>query len=186
MSRARKAMTDHGRPDPDLASELRESAGREWAEEAAEDERLTEQMRRRRLGLSELMAEMVNRGDRVSVEFGGHSFSGAVVASGDDVARIEGPGQVADVRLDRARWSVLVAADPSDHTGQPVESFMALLRTFEADDSLVRLALGGGDMVIGRVKVVGEDHVEMADVDDRQIYVPLGMIFAAIRSIDYH
>ena len=31
---------DYGRqPDPDLASELRQGAGREWKEEAAEDER---------------------------------------------------------------------------------------------------------------------------------------------------
>ncbi len=186
MSRARKDMNEGEQPDPDLAAQLRQSAGREWSEEAAEDERLTELLRRRRLELKDLMAELVNRGDRVSVEFGGHSFSGAVAAAGEDFARIMGPGQVADVRLDRARWSVIVSGDPTDEPAGAVESFMALLREFEAGNEIVRLALPGGDMVIGTIVVVAPDHVEMADVDDRRLYVPVEMILATIRSTDFH
>lgn len=179
-------MSPEHEPDPDLAAELRQSAGREWAEEAAEDERLTELLRRRRTPLRDAMAELVSRGDRVSVEFGGHSFSGALVASGEDFATIMGPGQVADVRLDRARWSILVAGDPVGQHGIDVETFVALLRTFEADRSNVRLALPEGDMVIGRIVVVATDHVEMADVDERRLYIPTEMILGVIRSIEFH
>ena len=94
-------------PDPGLASELRLGAGKEWTEEAAEDERLTELHRRRRMTLGDHAREMVNRGDWVSVEFGGHSFGGAVTVAWDDYVTVDGPGQVAEIKLDEARWSVL-------------------------------------------------------------------------------
>lgn len=179
-------MSGEHEPDPDLAAELRQSAGREWAEEAAEDERMAETLRRRRLAMTEVMAELLARGDRVSVEFGGHSFSGAVAGVASDFARIQGPGQVADIRLDTARWSILVSGDPGSRSEVAVDSFMALLREFESDKSKVRLALPGGDIVIGSLSVVATDHVEMSDVDDRRLYIPIGMILAAIRSMDFH
>ena len=59
-------------PDPHLAAELRQGAGREWAEEAAEDEQLTELLRRRKLELADVVRDLAHRGGRVSVEFGGH------------------------------------------------------------------------------------------------------------------
>lgn len=185
MSRARKAM-DYGRqPDPNLASELRQGAGREWSEEAAEDERLTELHRRRRLTLSDQAKEFVNRGDRVSVEFSGHAFGGAVVAAGEDYATIEGPGQSADVRLNVARWSVLPSDQPAETNPRAAESFRALLHEHSAADHVVRLALPGGDMVIGRVTVVAEDHVELDDPDQRRLVVPMKLILAVVRSSDH-
>lgn len=179
-------MENRPDPDPNLASELRQGAGREWAEEAAEDERLTELQRRRRLTLTDQAKELVNRGDRVSVEFGGHSFSGAVVSGGEDFATVEGPGQIADIRLATGRWSLL----PSDHPSQPSpggpESFRAMLHQYSAADENVRLALPGTDMVIGKLKVVAEDHIEMDDVDNRRLIVPIQMILAVVRSSDFH
>ncbi len=171
-------------PDPDLASELRQSAGREWAEEAAEDERLTELHRKRRLGLADQAKELVNRGDRVSVEFGGHSFSGAVTSSGEDYATIEGPGQTADVKLDEARWSVLLTDKPPETRPSGAESFRALLHEHSAAERNIRLALPGGDMVIGRVEVVAEDHVALLDVDGRRLIVPMNLILAVVRASD--
>ncbi|HZD24443.1 MAG TPA: hypothetical protein VE569_13750 [Acidimicrobiia bacterium] len=173
-------------PDPSLASELRQSAGREWAEEAAEDERLTELQRRRRLTLSDQAKELVNRGDRVSVEFGGHSFSGAVVSAGEDFATIEGPGQIAEIRLAKARWSVLASDQPAEGGPGGVESFRALLHQHSAAEQAVRLALPGGDMVIGTLKIIAEDHIEMDDVDGRRLIVPLDMILGVVRSSDFH
>jgi len=170
-------------PDPNLASELRQGAGREWAEEAAEDERLTELHRRRRMTLADLGREFVNKGDRVSVEFGGHSFSGAVSQAGEDYVSIEGPGQAADVRLAEARWSVLPSDGPSgrSHVGG-AETFKALLDEHSASQKVVRLALPGGDMVIGAVGVVTDDHIEMTDVDERRLIVPMSMILGVVRS----
>ena len=173
-------------PDPNLASELRQGAGREWTEEAAEDERLTELHRQRRLTLADRAKEFVNRGDRVSVEFSGHTFGGAVVAAGEDYVTIEGPGQTADIRMSAARWSVL----PGERSTTPgvagAESFRAVVHQHSATRQTVRLALPGGDMVIGALAVIAEDHVEVDDVDHRRLIVPFQMILGVVRSSDPH
>lgn len=169
-----------------MASELRQLAGRRWAEEAAEDERLSEKLRRRQTGLAEMMAEFASRGDRVSTEFGGHTFSGSVVEVGSDFATILGPGQVADIRLATAKWSVLVSAEPAEPRDRGVDSIVALLKLYEAEGTNLRLALPGGDMVIGMISVVASDHVEVADVDDRLFYVPIELVLGIIRSTDFH
>jgi hypothetical protein len=173
-------------PDPNLASELRQSAGREWNEETAEDERLTELHRRRKLTLANQAKELVNRGDRVSVEFGGHSFSGALSWAGEDFATIEGPGQSADIRLEAARWSVLTTDQPAEAGPPGAESFRALLHEYSASTHVVRLTLPGGDMVIGRLEVVAEDHVEMQEVDKRRLIVTHQMIVGVVRSYDFN
>ena len=178
-------MENGRQPDPDIASELRQGAGREWNEEAAEDERLTEVLRRRRLSLADRAKELVNRGDRVSAEFSGHSFGGAVVTAGEDYVTIEGPGQTADLKLAEARWSVLTTDQPSENrTGGP-ETFRALLHEHSASEQVVRMALPGGDIVIGKVAVVAEDHVEVSDPDQRRLIVPMSMILAVVRSTEH-
>lgn len=180
-------MRPDSEPDPDLAAELRGTAGREWLEEAAEDERLTELMRRRRMTLHEVMAEAGNRGDRVSVEFGGHTFSGSIAGVAQDFATISGVGQTADVKLAVGVWSVLVSGEPAQRgTGIEAETFVALLKTYEAERATLRFALGGGSVAVGRIVVVAGDHIEMADPDDRRLYLPLESILATIRSTEFH
>ncbi|MET0696830.1 MAG: hypothetical protein ABWZ58_05325, partial [Acidimicrobiia bacterium] len=76
-------------PDRDVESHLRHGAGREWLEDAAEDEQLTELLRRRRLDLSGRVLELVHRGERVRTEMGAHTFSGRVVYAGADFASID-------------------------------------------------------------------------------------------------
>lgn len=178
-------MDNERQPDPDLASELRQSAGREWNEEAAEDERLTELHRRRRLSLSDLAKELVNRGDRVSVEFGGHNFGGAVVSAGEDYATVDGPGQTADIKLEETRWSVLPGDQAAGTGSAGAGSFRALLHELAASEQVVRLALPGGDMVIGTIEVVAADHIVMNDVDERRLVVPTKLILAVVRSSDH-
>ncbi|MEA1903038.1 MAG: hypothetical protein U9N56_05865 [Actinomycetota bacterium] len=180
-------MTTPDQPDPNLASELRATAGSEWAEEAAEDERMTEILRRRRLTMEELFKDMTHRGQRVSVEFGGHSFNGALIASGEDYAVILGPGQVAEVRFDSARWSALPPTDAFEPVpASSPETFVGVLRSHESAETLIRLTLPGSDMVIGKIVTVGVDHVEFADADQRQIYVPTELILGVVRSVDPH
>lgn len=171
--------------DRSLAAQIREMAGQDVVEEAAEDERLTELHRRRRLTLEDIGKEMVNRGDRVSIEFGGHSFSGVVVSGGADYVSINGPGQAAEIKLSEARWSVLPHdGRASETTPSALETFTAVLHQYSADKRNVRLALPGGDMVIGTVVVVATDHVEMSDVDGRQLVVPMNLILGLVRSSD--
>jgi len=177
---------DYGQqPDPNLASELRQGAGREWSEEAAEDERLTELHRRRRLTLSDQAKEWVNRGNRVSVEFGGHSFGGAVTKAGEDYATVEGPDQIADIVLETARWSVLASDGPSEGSQGGAESFRAVLHEHSASAHVVRLTLPDGDMILGKVAVVASDHIEVTDVDERRFIVPMYLVLGVVRSTDH-
>lgn len=173
-------------PDPDLAAELRQSAGREWAEEAAEDERLTELQRRRRQTLAEVMKEMTQRGERVSAEFGGHSFSGTLVGGGDDYVTVKGPGQTADIRLATASWSALPTDEPAEGSPGRELSFRALLDEYAAAEAGIRLALPAGGFVMGQVMVVASDHLEFTDVDHRRLLIPLESVLAVIRGTDDH
>ncbi|MCH7583437.1 MAG: hypothetical protein IIC72_12505, partial [Acidobacteria bacterium] len=66
------------------------------------------------------------------------------------------------------------------------ESFKALLHEYSASETAVRLALPGGEMVFGAIAVVAVDHIEVDDVDGRQIYIPSALVLAVIRSIELH
>lgn len=172
--------------DPDLAAELRQGAGREWNEEAAEDERLTALHDRRRFALRDMAKEMANRGERVTVDVSGHSLSGTVVSAGADYAVIEGSGVSAEVRLDAAFWSVIPAGVDATPGTVTEESLTARLNDHSDQGTMVRVALPNSQLVIGKVMVVAEDHIEVADADGRRLYVPLTMVLAVMRSIEFH
>lgn len=167
--------------DPDLTS-LRNSLGREMAEEAAEDERLTAAYDRRRFDLTMVAKEMVNKGARVSVIFSGHNFSGLVIGGGADHVTVEGSGQIADIRMDAGFWSILPGAPEGGGRAANDETLTARLSEASERGGTVRLALAEGEIVIGRVGVVAADHVELIDADDRTLYVPFGLVLAIIRS----
>ncbi|HIE21034.1 MAG TPA: hypothetical protein EYP73_00365 [Acidimicrobiia bacterium] len=180
-------MSDHGDPDPGLASELRLGAGREWAEEAAEDERLTELLRRRRLSLVEVMRDLAHRGARVSIEAGGHTFSGVVVAACDDYATLEGAGHITEVRYQAGAWSVIAADQPVQGSSTlTAETFHGRLHEHAAAGTRLQLALSGRIAITGVIEVVATDHIEFTDVDDRQLYVPINRILGTSRSTDPH
>lgn len=180
-------MTTPEYPDPDLASELRQGAGSDWIADAAEDEQLSEIHRRRRLEMKDLITDMAHRGERVTVEYGGHVFNGVLTASEDDYAVVNGPGQIAEIRFSSGRWSALPMSDaPRPQRITAAETFLAALRQHEADQNLIRLSLPAGDVVIGKISTVSSDHVEFAEADERRIYVPLDLILGTIRSIDPH
>lgn len=186
MSRARKNLNLNKEPDPELGAELRQTAGREWADEAAEDERLTELLRRRRLELAEVVKDVAHRGTRVLAEFGGHSFTGAVIRTGVDYASLDDDDQVADIRYETATWSVLGSGPPAEPGIREPESFRALLHEYSATSNAIRLALPEGKLAHGSIAVVSVDHIEVDDIDERQIYVPTAMILAVIRSTELH
>jgi hypothetical protein len=65
------------------------------------------------------------------------------------------------------------------------ESFRAVLAEHAASEQVVRLALPGGDMVMGKIAVVAEDHVEVSDPDQRRLIVPMYLILGVVRSSDH-
>lgn len=172
-------------PDPELGAELRQGAGSEWAGEAAEDEQMTELLRKRRLGLSDVLKEIAHRGDRVTLQFGGHSFGGVVTHAGTDYATVSAPGQSVDIRLDAAIWSVVPAA--GETAGRPggAESFKELLHEFAAANTRVRLALPEHEVLVGQIVVVASDHLEVNDADGLLLYLPIEMVLGVIRSTDF-
>ena len=178
-------MTTSEEPDPRLGAELRQGAGSEWAEEAAEDEQLTELMRKRGRTMTDVTREIAHRGDRVTVQFGGHSFGGIISHAGEDYATVVAPGQIADIRFDASIWSVVPAGDSAEPTAAGAETFRELLHECAAAGTRLRLSLPDNAILVGQVAVVAVDHLEVHDADGRVLYLPIDMVFAAIRSTDF-
>ena len=168
-------------PDRDIESHLRQGAGREWLEEAAEDEQLTELLRRRRLDLSGRVLELVHRGERVRAETGVHTFSGRVVYAGADFASIDRDDDLVEVVLDSAVWMLDRGASGGIEQSGDKLTFRARLAEISSAPELVRLVVIDGRALVGSIDVVATDHVELTQ-DGNTIVVPIRQIVAVIRS----
>jgi len=171
-------MDEQENPDPDLESVLRE-AGREMIEEAAEDERLTELLRRRRLEMTDLALEWVHRGQRVRAEAGAQTFTGQVVFAGTDYVTIDrGEDQVA-LRLDRATWTLEPDHGEGHEQTGAATSLKARLSELAASGETVRMVVAEGRALVGSVAVVAADQVEVRQ-DHLTVLVPTDLILALI------
>jgi hypothetical protein len=168
-------------PD-NIGSELRQGAGREWLEEAAEDERLTELLRRRQRDLSEVARELVHRGDHVRAELRDRSFSGNAVFAGTDFVTVETDESVVDVRVEVAIWTVEKSHSGGHEQTQRPQSLKARLAELAASGEQVRLVTTDGRAHIGAIEVVAGDHLEVAG-EAHATLVPLRLIAAVIRPI---
>jgi hypothetical protein len=173
-----KADNEH---DPDLAAELR----REWVEEAAEDESLTELLRMRRRALADVVRDMAHRRMGVRITFGGQSFNGPLTWVGEDYATVQAPGQFVDVRLEAATWEEVPGAAVERDVAR-VESFAAHLHELAASGSSVGVLLGDGGILTGRIEIVANDHVVVVDRDAREVFVPRHLLLGTIRPFDSH
>jgi hypothetical protein len=171
------------RPDPEMEAQLRHGAGREWIEEAAEDEKLTELLRRRRLDLGGRALELVHRGERVRAETEGQTFSGHVIYAGDDFATLDRGDDLVEVVLDTAIWAVEPAtAGGHEQSGTPL-SLRARLTEIASAGAQVRLVVADGRAIVGRIEVVATDHVEISQ-DGGVALIPIRLIAAVIRAKD--
>jgi hypothetical protein len=168
------------RPDREIEEHLRQGAGREWLEDAAEDEQLTELMRRRRLGLGDRARELVHRGERVRAEAGSHTFSGQLVYAGSDFATVDRGEDLVEVVLDAAVWTVERSESGGrEQSGEPL-SFRARLAELAATPAQVRVIVADGRVILGSIELAATDHVEMSQ-DGHTIVVPTRLILAVIR-----
>jgi hypothetical protein len=168
-------------PDRDVESHLRQGAGREWLEEAAEDEKLTELLRRRRLDLSGRILELVHGGERVRAETGGHTFSGRVVYAGADFATVDRGEDLVEVVFDAAVWTVERSASGGIEQSGDMLTFRARLAEIAATAEQVRMIVIDGRAIVGSAEVVAIDHVDVTQ-DGNTIVVPIRQIAAVIRS----
>jgi len=174
-------MDEDQRPDREIEAHLRQGAGREWLEEAAEDEQLTELMRRRRLTLGERALELVHRGERVRAETGTQTFSGHVVYAGSDFATVDRGEDLVEVVLDAAIWTIERSAEGgADQSGEPL-SLKGRLGEIASNAESVRMVVADGRALVGRIEVVAADHVELSQ-DGNTVVVPNRLIAAVIRS----
>jgi hypothetical protein len=173
-------MNGEGDSDPFLESELRQGAGREWSEEAAEDERMTEKLRERRIELSARMREFVARGQRVRADANSLSFTGTVVFAGTDYSVIDRDDDEVAVMLMSATWTLEPGGRPGHHqTGTPI-SFKAHLAQLESSGEDVRILVGDGRQLTGSVTTLAQDSIVM-DCDGAEVLIPLVAVIAVAR-----
>jgi len=172
-------------PRPDHSHHLSErhhhrEAGREWSEEASEDEHLTEVMGRRRLNLGDAAREMVDRGQRVRVEAGAQTFAGEVVFAGADYAIVERADDVVSIRLDAAIWTIeQIEVGGHEQSGGAV-TLKAHLTDIASTEESVRLIVGDGRALIGSIDLVAADYFEV-NQDSLSVVVPFAQLVAVIR-----
>jgi hypothetical protein len=167
--------------DREIEAHLRQGAGREWNEEAAEDESLTELLRRRRMSLADRALELVHRGERVRAETASQTFTGRLVYAGSDFATVDRGDDLVEVVLESATWVV----EPSttggqEQSGEPL-SFKARLAEMAASQESLRILVGDGRALIGSIEVVATDHAEIRQ-DGNTVIIPIRQIVAVIRS----
>jgi hypothetical protein len=126
-------------------------------------------------GLDDVLRDCRHRGDRVTVAFGGVTWSGAVVAVGSDVVRIAAGDVTVDVRL-AADAPFLLRVHPSadddrrSHGDGTLTSFRARLR--ELDGTTVCIGTAAGSLE-GGVRI-GRDQLRLTDGAGGVTYVPIG------------
>jgi hypothetical protein len=169
------------KPDQEIEAHLRQGVGRDWMEEAAQDEQLTELLRRRRLDLAERTRELVHRGERVRAETGAHTFSGHVIFAGSDFATVDRGDDLVEVVLDSAIWTIERSASGGVEQSGEALSFRARLAEISSTSEPVRMIVSDGKAIVGSIEVVATDHVEMSQ-DGNQIVVPIRLIVAVVRS----
>lgn len=161
------AWLDEWARDPDL----RRAGQRYEAElraEAAEYEQLAAKDRLRDRDLADVAAELLARGDLVTVALATRSFTGEVVHVGGDLVALRTAAGDVDVHLDGG--SALTVVEPARVGGHGpswgAQTFAARLAEHEAAGEPVelgaRLALGAqppGWVVVARIEAVARDHV---------------------------
>lgn len=167
--------------DPEIAAGLR----REWTEEAAEDEHLTELLRLRRRTIGDVVQDMAHRRVGARVRVDDRSFSGPVIWAGEDYATVRAPGQTIDVRFDACIWEETTAAGGDSDVAR-AESFAAILHELAASGERVETLLARGGSLMGRIDVVARDHVVVVDRDEQSVFVPRSVVVGVIRPSDSH
>lgn len=170
----------------ELSSELRQGAGREWAEEAAEDEQLTEEFRNRQLSLIAVAEQAAHRGDRATAEFDGKTLSGPIVSTGLDYVTIALSEQEAEIAINAGAWSFVPGLTSHEPAGKTPMRLRARLSEHSRDDTRLRLELAGGNALMGTIHTVSEDHLRVSDADGRDVYVSMDLLRAVIRSTALH
>lgn len=153
------ADRDYGAdPSGGELADIGRSGAREWALEMAAWETDAEVLRLRRRSIVNVLWEAMQRGDRVTLTLGRHSFTGKLEAARGDLAMVTTPELDVAINLshvDAAHIERGAGGVVGDRTFGSLRAYLGML---EVDGVSVRI-LGRGVDVQGRVVVVAEDHL---------------------------
>ena len=163
-----------------LASELRAGPGEEWIQDAQEDERLTELLRRRRRELSQVLLEIVHRGDRVRAELVDRSVVGMPTYAGSDFLTVESDESTIDVVAGRATWVIERQTEGGLEQGGRRLTFRARLAEIAETGATITVVTSSRGPRTGPITTVAPDHIELGG-QDGEVLIPLGLIVAVVR-----
>jgi hypothetical protein len=160
----------------ELAAELRQSVSREirWEAEDIEADALKLTLRRRTL--SDAVVELLHRGDRVSFITLPLTVTGLLSHCRGDLAVMESGSATVSANLAGpvvVRREQSARSGGSSSTGGP-RSFKARLSELELTGEPIGLITPStAEVIVGRIDVVGVDHVVMTGPGDIDWYIPL-------------
>jgi hypothetical protein len=126
--------------------------------------------------LVDIARQCMLRGDTARFTFPSVTWSGVVVAVGDDVARVDAGDTRVDVHLGASAPLVLrTRAGGRDRTGSggAVTTFAARLRELDGTEVCIGIATG---LLEGTLRV-GRDQLRLRDRDGGCAYVPTGSVW---------
>lgn len=181
-------MSSPDRPNQDLedlAAELRLAVGREirWEAEDVETDALKLALRKR--SLTDAIVELMHRGDTVSLVTRQMTVTGAVTHCRGDLVIVTTPhatvsgnlaGPLAVRLVEQARSGGTSSAGGSG-------SFRSRLLELEMTGEAVGIVTPGTeDVVLGRIDVVGTDHIVLFGTAEAEWYVPLPTIALVVQA----
>lgn len=158
---------------------LRQGYEDERLAEQAEYEELAAKDHLRRRELSDVVRELVHRGDRVTVVAGGQTFAGEFTHAAGDLACLR--TRIGEVDLNLGVPTVIRVVERVAQGGRSpaggAKSFKA--RLFEHEAAGFPVEVGGqvpGGELTGRIDAVATDHVVMSELNGHASVVPLTLI----------
>ena len=179
-------MTDRPNVDlDDLAAELRQSVSREirWEAEDVEADALKLTLRRR--SLSDAVAELLHRGDTVSFVTPPLTVTGLLTHCRGDLAIMDSGEAPISANL---AGPVVIRRERSARSGGSSSSggsgsFKARLSELELTNEAVGIITPStADVVLGRIHVVGTDHIVMTGPGNIDWYIPLPTIALVVQA----
>ena len=179
-------MTDRPNVElDDLAAELRQSVSREirWEAEDVEADALKLTLRRR--SLSDAVAELLHRGDIVSFVTPPLTVTGRLSHCRGDLAIVDSGEATISANL---AGPVVVRREQSARSGGSSSSggsgsFKARLSELELTGEPVGIITPStADVILGRITVVGTDHLVMTGPGNIDWYIPLPTIALVVQA----
>ena len=154
------------------------------AEEAEREAAVSAAMRR---DLADVARELMAHGDTVAIDVGQRSFVGPILGVGTDVVTLETGSARVDVNLKSLqRMRVVKRARSGGGRGTygGTASLRARLLELQLSGEAIEAGVAGSDEpVVGRVGLVGSDHIALGDEAEPEWFLPLTSL-AFVRTRD--